>query len=84
MQCLHDTPGAASAPAPASSDLGALPQWRLEDLYEGMDSPRFAADLERARREAKEFAEVWRGKLALIAEEKEAGERLRTHRVILT
>jgi oligoendopeptidase F len=76
MQCLHDTPGAASAPAPASSDLGALPQWRLEDLYEGMDSLRFAADLERARREAKEFAEVWRGKLALIAEEEEAGERL--------
>jgi hypothetical protein len=32
-------------------------------LYEDMDSPRFAADLERAEREAKLFAETWRGKL---------------------
>ena len=37
-------------------DLGPLPQWRLDDLYEGMDSPRFAADLARAATEAKRFA----------------------------
>ena len=53
---LH-SPDAALSPSPAPADLGALPEWRLEDLYEGMDSPRFAADLERAEREAKLFAE---------------------------
>ena len=56
------------APSPVSGGLGVLPQWRLEDLYESMESPRFAADLERARREAKEFAAAWRGKLGGIAD----------------
>ena len=39
-----------AAPPAASGDLGALPEWRLQDLYEGMDSQRFAADFERAER----------------------------------
>ncbi len=52
------------APPPAAADLGALPQWRLDDLYEGMDSPRFAADLERARQEARRFADTYQGTLA--------------------
>src|SRR5579871_5834730 len=55
---------AAVAPPPAAADLGALPQWRLDDLYEGMDSPRFAADLERARQEARRFADTYQGTLA--------------------
>jgi oligoendopeptidase F len=67
---------AALAPSPASADLGELPEWRLEDLYEGMDSPRFAADLERAEREAKLFAEAWRGKLSEFADRPNAGEAL--------
>ena len=67
---------AALAPSPASTDLGQLPEWRLEDLYEGMDSPRFAADLERAEREAKLFAEAYRGKLAEFADRPDAGETL--------
>ena len=50
MNSLFHSLDAALAPSPASTDLGQLPQWRLEDLYEGMDSPRFAADLERAER----------------------------------
>ena len=50
MALPFDSVRAASAAARrASPDLGALPQWRLDDLYESMDSPRFAADL-RARR----------------------------------
>src|SRR5271166_724567 len=76
MTMLSDSVCAASAPSPASGGLGALPQWRLEDLYESMDSQRFAEDMDRARREAKEFAETWRGKLAAIADSREAGERL--------
>jgi oligoendopeptidase F len=71
--CSHD---AALAPSPASSDLGELPQWRLDDLYEGMDSPRFAADLKRAQEEAKQFAETYRGKLSKLADEPEGGEAL--------
>ena len=67
---------AASAPSSASDGLGELPQWRLEDLYEGMESPRFAADFERAEREAKQFASDWRGRLAAVADEPEAGDRL--------
>ena len=76
MTMLFDSVRAAMAPSPVSDGLGALPQWRLEDLYESMESPRFADDLERARREAKEFAAAWRGKLAAIADSAEAGERL--------
>ena len=67
---------AAVARSPAPADLGQLPEWRLDDLYEGMDSPRFAADLERARREAKQFAETYRGKLIALADEPEGGEAL--------
>jgi len=57
-------------------DLGVLPQWRLDDLYEGMDSPRFAADLERAAADARSFAAAYRSKLADIAKAADAGERL--------
>ena len=76
MTMLFDSVRAAMAPSPVSDGLGALPQWRLEDLYESMGSPHFADDLERARREAKEFAAAWRSKLAAIADSAEAGERL--------
>jgi oligoendopeptidase F len=69
-----------AAPAAGSSsavaDLGSLPMWRLEDLYAGMDSPAFAADLGRAASEAKAFAASYRGKLAEIAEEPGAGALL--------
>ena len=41
-----------------------------------MDSPRFAADLERAEREAKLFADAYRGKLAQLADGVDAGETL--------
>jgi oligoendopeptidase F len=57
-------------------DLGLLPQWRLDDLYEGMDSPRFAADLERAAADAANFATSYRGKLAELAAGSDAGRRL--------
>ncbi len=67
---------AAVARSSAPADLGELPEWRLDDLYEGMDSPRFAADLERARREAKQFKETYRGKLIELADQGEGGEAL--------
>src|SRR5271166_6965499 len=67
---------AALAPSPVSTDLGQLPEWRLEDLYDGMDSQRFAADLERAEREAKLFAEAYRGKLSELVDRPDGGETL--------
>ena len=68
---------AAVAPSPASTDLGAAAaSGGSRILYEGMDSPRFAADLERAELEAKVFAESWRGKLADSPTRPDAGETL--------
>src|ERR1700678_4127528 len=68
-------PGAGAQAASAVA-LGPLPEWRLDDLYDGMDSPRFAADLARAASEAKRFAAAYRGKLAALAEGADAGARL--------
>ena len=76
MNSKFDSPEAALSPPPAPPDLGALPEWRLRDLYEGMDFPRFAADLERAEQEAKLFAQAYRGKIAEIAAKPDAGETL--------
>jgi oligoendopeptidase F len=67
---------ASSCAAAPAVDLGPLPQWRLDDLYPGMDSPRFAADLARAATEAKRFAATYQGKLAELAQGAEAGPRL--------
>ena len=33
------------AEATAGASLGDLPEWRLEDLYPGMDSPELRADV---------------------------------------
>ncbi|HEY6520454.1 MAG TPA: M3 family oligoendopeptidase [Roseiarcus sp.] len=69
------SPDAALSASPAP-DLGALPEWRLQDLYESMESPRFAADLGRAEQEAKLFAEAYRGRIADLAAKPGAGETL--------
>ena len=70
------SPEAALSPSPAPPDLGALPEWRLQDLYDGMDSASFGSDLERAEKEAKRFADAYRGKLAALADQRDAGETL--------
>ena len=56
---------ARDAAEPSGGDgLGALPEWRLEDLYPGMESDALAADLAWLAKEAKAFAEDYQGKLA--------------------
>jgi oligoendopeptidase F len=55
--------GAGSAPG-GELDATGLPQWNLADLYPGMDSPEFAADLQQAAQRALAFEEEWKGKLA--------------------
>ena len=68
----------AAASGAAAPDLGPLPEWRLDDLYSGMDSPIFAADLQRAASDAKAFAKAYRGRLEAIAKDAAAGEQLGT------
>src|SRR5690606_41374816 len=48
----------------AISAEAALPRWDLGDLYPGPDSPELARDLDAAERDAKAFAERYRGRLA--------------------
>ena len=52
---------AVASGAVATADLGALPEWRLDDLYAGMDSPAFAADLRACGRGRQGFRDdLWR------------------------
>jgi oligoendopeptidase F len=70
----------ASAPATArvdrGPDLGPLPEWDLADLYAGMDSPALRRDLDHADAECLAFEEAFRGRLAAIADEPDAGAAL--------
>src|ERR1700710_217433 len=59
---LPDGQGLPKAGTPADAEV--LPSWDLSDLYESPESPRIAADLDRAMRDAKAFATTYRGKLA--------------------
>jgi oligoendopeptidase F len=59
---LPDGQGLSQAGTPADAEV--LPSWDLSDLYDSPESPRIAADLERAMRDAKAFATAYRGKLA--------------------
>jgi oligoendopeptidase F len=56
--------------------LGFLPEWRLSDLYPGMDSPEYKADLEQVERESAAFASRFRGQLAALAGSPDASARL--------
>ena len=47
--------------------LGDLPEWNLDDLYPGMDSPQVLADLARADADAAAFAAKYQGRLAELA-----------------
>ena len=47
--------------------LGALPEWDLDDLYPGQESPELAADLTRAQSLARAFADSHEGRLAGLA-----------------
>src|SRR5205807_9401279 len=50
-----------------AAELGALPEWNLEDLYFSMDSPAFASDLAKAAAECKSFNAAYKGKLEALA-----------------
>ena len=69
--------GASAARAAAhAAGLGALPEWDLTDLYAGIDSPDFTADLAKAEAECAHFSERFAGRLAALAEGSDASARL--------
>lgn len=63
---------ARDAGAAGPTELGDMPEWRLEDLYPGIDSPELAADLDRTTAEIADFAKTYEGKLAALSGEEMA------------
>jgi oligoendopeptidase F len=57
--------------------LKNLPQWDLSALYDGIESPAVAADLDRALADASAFEARYKGKLAELLSPRrgEAGRR---------
>jgi len=53
-----------TAAARTGDGLDDLPTWNLADLYEGVESPALAADLDRADADARAFEARWKGRLA--------------------
>ena len=76
MKTLRPAFAADSGARAEAADLGMLPQWRLEDLYSGMQAPEFAADFKRAAEGAEHFAAAHQGQLAVLIERPDAGARM--------
>jgi oligoendopeptidase F len=74
LRMFRPKPRTSAKPKPAA-DLGALPEWNLEDLYPSMESPAFASDLGKAGSGCKSFNAAYRGKLEALAK-KDSGAGL--------
>jgi oligoendopeptidase F len=59
-----------------TDDLGELPVWDLSDLYDGIDSPEVARDVDRVAAMSQSFEERFKGKLKAITEAPDGGARL--------
>ena len=57
----------ARRPSKSASKLGALPEWNLDDLYPGLDSPELKRDLNAADGDCAAFERAYKGKLAAMA-----------------
>ncbi|MEJ2432345.1 MAG: M3 family oligoendopeptidase [Pseudolabrys sp.] len=64
------------APSKSSGKLGALPEWNLNDLYPGIDSPQVQRDLDAADAECAAFEQDYKGRLAEMAVGADGGRRL--------
>src|SRR6201989_970564 len=62
--------------AKSSGGLGALPEWNLNDLYPGLDSPKLKSDLEQADNDCTACEEAFKGKLQAMASGEGAGKAL--------
>jgi oligoendopeptidase F len=56
--------------------LGTLPEWNLDDLYPGIDSPQIASDLGAADADCAAFEQDFKGRLAALASGEQAGAKL--------
>ena len=67
---------ARTGPAPAKAALGALPEWKLSDLYAGLDDPAIKSDLDRVDADCAGFETAYKGKLADLARSPQSGAAL--------
>jgi len=51
-------------PSSSNTATANLPEWNLDDLYDGPASPALSADMKAARQRCEAFAAAWAGKLA--------------------
>ena len=56
--------------------LGMLPEWNLDDLYPGIDSPQIGRDLSAADADCAGFERDFKGRLAALAGGERAGGKL--------
>jgi oligoendopeptidase F len=66
----------AGAKTDSRGRLGALPEWNLSDLYAGIDDPAVKRDLDHADAESIAFEQTYKGKLAGLATQADAGSVL--------
>jgi oligoendopeptidase F len=59
-----------------TSKIGAMPEWNLDDLYAGMDSPAVERDLAAADADCAAFEQAFKGRLAALAAGERAGAAL--------
>jgi len=57
---------AGASSASAAVDLGAMPEWKLSDLYAAPDAPEVERDFDRAAAEAKRIKETYQGRLVAM------------------
>ena len=50
----------------SGGELAGLPEWNLADLYPGMESSEYEADMRTSKKEAEDFEKKYAGKLADI------------------
>jgi oligoendopeptidase F len=67
---------ASSRQKPITPKLGSLPEWNLNDLYPGLDSPEIKRDLEQADGDCAAFEQEFKGRLAALAAGDGAGRAL--------
>ncbi len=70
--------------ASSGRDFGTLPQWRLDDLYTGVDAPELRADLDRTRQACADFASRHEGRLAGLSGDSLAGAIAEYERIDMT
>jgi oligoendopeptidase F len=64
------------------SRLGALPEWNLNDLYPGLDSPELKWDLENAGNQCVAFETDFKGRLAALAAEGTLVEAVKRYEIL--